>query len=71
MLFREELYLGFRLRFMFADNLNQQKMSCHSSRGRCYEHNFRRFSPIFGEKMAFFLKANVTYDPNFSKLRVF
>jgi hypothetical protein len=28
--------------------------------GRCYDHNFLRFSPIFGEKMAFFSKTNVT-----------
>jgi hypothetical protein len=27
--------------------------------GRCYDHNFLRFSPIFGEKMAFFSKNNV------------
>jgi hypothetical protein len=27
--------------------------------GRCYDHNFLRFSPIFGEKMAFFLNTNV------------
>jgi hypothetical protein len=24
--------------------------------GRCYEHNFLRFLPIFGEKIGFFLK---------------
>jgi hypothetical protein len=27
--------------------------------GRCYDHNFRRFFPIFGEKLAFFSKTNV------------
>jgi hypothetical protein len=26
---------------------------------RCYDHNFLRFLPIFGEKMAFFSKTNV------------
>jgi hypothetical protein len=26
---------------------------------RCYDHNFRRFSTIFGEKMAFLSNANV------------
>jgi hypothetical protein len=28
-------------------------------RGRCCDHNFLRFLPIFGEKMAFFSKTNV------------
>jgi hypothetical protein len=28
------------------------------TRGRCYDHNFLRFLPIFGEKMAFFSKTN-------------
>jgi hypothetical protein len=27
--------------------------------GQCYNHNFLRYSPIFGEKMSFFLKTNV------------
>jgi hypothetical protein len=27
--------------------------------GRCYDHNFLRFSTIFGEKMAFFSNTNV------------
>jgi hypothetical protein len=27
--------------------------------GLCYDHNFLRFSPIFGEKIAFFLNTNV------------
>jgi hypothetical protein len=35
------------------------------SRGRCYDHNFLRFSTIFGEKMAVFLK-NQCYDKNFA-----
>jgi hypothetical protein len=29
------------------------------NRGRCYDHNFRRFLTIFGKKLAFFLKTNV------------
>jgi hypothetical protein len=33
--------------------------SAHNSRGRCYDHNFLRFLPIFGEKMAFFSKTDV------------
>jgi hypothetical protein len=35
--------------------------------GRCYDHKFLRFSPIFGEKMAFFLNTNVMII--FSKFR--
>jgi hypothetical protein len=32
----------------------------YESRGRCYDHNFLRFSPIFDEKkLAFFSKTNV------------
>jgi hypothetical protein len=27
--------------------------------GRCYDNNFQRVSPIFGENLAFFLKTNV------------
>jgi hypothetical protein len=27
--------------------------------GRCYDHNFRRFSTIFRKKLAFFSKTNV------------
>jgi hypothetical protein len=30
-----------------------------STRGRCYDHRFLRFSTIFGDKMAFFSKTNV------------
>jgi hypothetical protein len=31
-----------------------------TTRGRCYDHNFLRFLPIFGEKkLAFFSKTNV------------
>jgi hypothetical protein len=33
--------------------------------GRCYDHNFLRFSPIFGEKIAVFLK-NQCYDQFFN-----
>jgi hypothetical protein len=36
------------------------------SRGRCYDHNFLRFSPIFGEKIGVFLK-NQCYDQFFSQ----
>jgi hypothetical protein len=28
--------------------------------GRCYDHNFLRFVPFFGDKMTFFSKTNVT-----------
>jgi hypothetical protein len=36
------------------------------SRGRCYDHNFLRFFPIFGEKIGVFLKYQC-YDQLFSK----
>jgi hypothetical protein len=36
--------------------------------GRCYDHNFLRFSTIFGEKIGAFLK-NQCYDQLFSKFR--
>jgi hypothetical protein len=32
--------------------------------GRCYDHNYLRFLPIFGEKIGVFLK-NHCYDPIF------
>jgi hypothetical protein len=35
------------------------------TRGRCNDHNFRRFLLIFGEKIAVFLK-NQCYDQNFA-----
>jgi hypothetical protein len=34
--------------------------------GRCYDHNFLRFFPIFGEKFGVFLE-NQCYDQFFSK----
>jgi hypothetical protein len=34
--------------------------------GRCYDHNFLRFFPIFGEKIGVFLKCQC-YDQLFSK----
>jgi hypothetical protein len=36
------------------------------ARGRCYDHNFLRFLPIFGEKIDVFL-INQCYDHNFCK----
>jgi hypothetical protein len=33
--------------------------------GRCYDHNFLRFLPIFGEKISDFLKSQC-YDQNFA-----
>jgi hypothetical protein len=35
------------------------------TRGRCYDHNFLRFSTIFGEKIGVFPQ-NQCYDPNFA-----
>jgi hypothetical protein len=37
------------------------RMAAFWSRGRCYDHNFRRFYIIFGEQIAVFLK-NQCYD---------
>jgi hypothetical protein len=34
--------------------------------GRCFDHNFLRFLPIFGEKIGFFLQ-NQCYDQIFAK----
>jgi hypothetical protein len=36
-----------------------EKGSLAQSRGRCYDHNFLRFFPIFGENMAFFFNTNI------------
>jgi hypothetical protein len=38
--------------------------------GRCYDHNFLRFLPIFGEKIGVFLK-NQCYDPILHNLDLF
>jgi hypothetical protein len=35
------------------------------TRGRCYDHNFLRFSTISGEKIGVFLKSQC-YDQNFA-----
>jgi hypothetical protein len=37
----------------------------YNTRGRCYDHNFLRFVPIFGEKIGVFLK-NQSYDKIFA-----
>jgi hypothetical protein len=37
-----------------------------STWGRCYDHNFLRFSPIFGEKNGVFLKKQC-YEQNYAK----
>jgi hypothetical protein len=36
-----------------------QNLAGRVTRGRCYDHNFLQFLPIFGEKLAFFSKTNV------------
>jgi hypothetical protein len=41
------------------------RVSVRVTRGRCYDHNFLRFSTIFGEKIGVFLK-NQCYDQNFA-----
>jgi hypothetical protein len=38
-------------------------------RGRCYDRNFRQFSPIFGKKIGAFPKTQY-YDLNFAKIAV-
>jgi hypothetical protein len=42
----------------FAETETVNKIS---SRGRCYDHDFLRFSPIFRQKLAIFLKNNVYF----------
>jgi hypothetical protein len=37
-------------------NKNNTEMKTAEIRGRCYDHNFLRFSTIFGEKIGVFLK---------------
>jgi hypothetical protein len=39
---------------------------CQETGGRCYDHNFQRFLPIFGEKIGVFLKKQ-SYDHNFQR----
>jgi hypothetical protein len=43
-----------------SGNPDEQHSHVHT-RGRCYDHNFLRFSTIFGEKIGVFLK-NQCYD---------
>jgi hypothetical protein len=45
---------GFLLPLMPWEHLTRP-----TTRGRCYDHNFLRFFPIFCEKLAFFSKTNV------------
>jgi hypothetical protein len=43
-------------------------ISASTTWGRCYNHQFLRFLPIFpGKKLAFFSKTNSTYDKIFAK----
>jgi hypothetical protein len=42
-------------------------LACRVKRGRCYDHNFERFLPIFGEKIGIFLK-NHRCDHIFAKV---
>jgi hypothetical protein len=39
--------------------IESQSQCTGETRGRCYGHNFLRFLPIFGEKIAFFSKLKV------------
>jgi hypothetical protein len=38
----------------------------YETRGQCYDHDFRRFSTIFGEKIGVFIE-NQCYDHNFCR----
>jgi hypothetical protein len=58
-------YLLCATAFAFRNNVFDSNKTCFThltglnnftSRGRCYDHNFLRFSPIFGEKIGVFLK---------------
>jgi hypothetical protein len=42
------------------------------TRGRCYDHNFLQFFPIFGKKIGVFLNTNVVIKVlhNFALLRI-
>jgi hypothetical protein len=59
--FSEDLSLTFRncKSLSRADDLAGQRSLGFEARGRCYDHNFLRFFPIFGEKLAFFFNTNV------------
>jgi hypothetical protein len=39
--------------------IHMKKSSEDKIRGRCYDHTYLRFSPIFGKKLAFFSKTIV------------
>jgi hypothetical protein len=43
-----------------------KKFEAEKARGRCCDHNFLRFLPIFGEKMMFFSE-NQCYDNNYAE----
>jgi hypothetical protein len=49
---------AYKLKFLYKMSINAW--------GRYYDHNFLRFSTIFGEKIGVFLK-NLCYDQNFAE----
>jgi hypothetical protein len=59
--------LGHILGYFFTDSSGHPGKFAQSGRssrlklagGRCYDHNFLRFWPIFGEKIGVFSKTNV------------
>jgi hypothetical protein len=53
-----------RLQQLLKITEQEQILLTRLVRGRCYDHNFLRFSPIFGEKIGVFLK-NQCYDQSF------
>jgi hypothetical protein len=60
-----ELFSRFSWKF---EGLLPQVATCPG--GRCYDSNFKRFSPISGEKIGVFIK-NQCHDQNFAKLAAF
>jgi hypothetical protein len=52
----------------FSTSMAFDRESC--LQGRCYDHNFLRFSPIFGEKIGVFLKKQCS-DQCFHNLALF
>jgi hypothetical protein len=49
---------------------NEEASFAHSVWDRCYDHNFLRFSPIFGEKIGVFLKKKQCYEQILQKVAV-
>jgi hypothetical protein len=46
---------------MSVQNSKLVQLTLNVTRGRCYDHNFQRFLPIFGENIAIFLENQRDY----------